>query len=91
MNKSILPYIIIALFIGIVIAYYMDKQNRKINGLAYGLSVLQNGVAQSQMAAQVALQEIHELKDKAKLKEEQLKHDHIWGSEPDPIAISTAD
>lgn len=54
-------YIILALIALFLIADMIQKQNRKINGLAYGLSGLQNGVAQNQFAAQVALQQTQEI------------------------------
>lgn len=65
MNKHGI-YILLALIALFLIADMIQKQNRKINGLAYGLSGLQSGVAQNQFAAQVALQENHELKQTVK-------------------------
>ncbi len=69
MNKTV-PIFIVVIALILIASWYFNElhqqQNRKINGLAYGLSGLKNGVAQNQFAAQVALQENHELKQTVK-------------------------
>jgi hypothetical protein len=69
MNKTV-PFFIVVIALILIASWYFNElqqqQNRKINGLAYGLSGLQSGVEQNQFTAQVALQENHELKQTVK-------------------------
>jgi len=61
MSKSILPYIIIALLIGLMVYFYMEKQNRKIQVLTTDLGDVQSHLAQNQFVLQVALQQTQEI------------------------------
>lgn len=90
MNKQIL-YIIAAILIAWFIIDLIQKQNKKINGLTYGLSGLQNSVTQFELVIEFGLQQIDDMNSKIEQDEKRPPKDFIWASEPEPIAISTVE